>query len=285
MVMISRNSNHRGLKNTENRTASPFCDNSLIRTLVGCLIGMKSLDGVRCIIFDLDDTLYLSDVWVTDLSTQWFEEVGLFELKDVSRDELELAYQDARRWVNTYAMENNVGPKWMPTHEQWVEYNRIVLRLLGVKRETDRFAEEITRKWEESVVPWESSIIPGCKEVLEELHSRGYKLGLATNRWEDPSGLLKRDSVLELFDAVEYSLVPGYKKPSPYMLFKIASKVNINPRRCVFVGDNLEKDVEAARRAQIIPILLTWDKRGEVGDLPPNLVIVDEIQRLLDLFL
>ena len=245
---------------------------------------MISLDRVKGIIFDLDDTLYRSDVWVSNLTRIWLKEIGLDELASCSDEELGQAFQVARTWLNEFMLAEGVRSRWSPSHDLWVEYGKRILSSLGVTNELDRLASEMTEKWEATVVPWQSTLIPDCKQVLEELHSRGYKLGLASNRWEDPSGILKRDSIFNLFAAVEHSMVPGYKKPSPYMLLKISRHMGINPMRCVFIGDFIELDVEAAHRAQMTPILITWERPDEVKKATPNLLVIDHIEALLDMF-
>ncbi|MFW9913069.1 MAG: HAD family hydrolase [Candidatus Thorarchaeota archaeon] len=245
---------------------------------------MTTLEMVKGIIFDLDDTLYRSDIWMSNLTRKWLKELGLDEVASCSNEKLEQAFVTARTWMNEYMISEGVHSKWYPSHDLWVEYGKRMLRSLGVSTDLDRLANEITEKWEATVVPWQSSLIPGCKEVLEELHSRGYKLGLASNRWEDPSGILKRDSIFDLFEAVEHSMVPGYKKPSPYMLLKISRHMGINPMRCAFIGDFMELDVEAALRAQMTPILITWEREGEAEKAPPELRTIDHIESLLEIF-
>jgi HAD superfamily hydrolase (TIGR01549 family) len=245
---------------------------------------MTSLDMIKGIIFDLDDTLYRSDVWVSKLTRIWLKEMGLDGLANCSDQELGQAYQAARTWLNEFMIAEGVQSRWSPSHDLWVEYGRRTLSSLGVNKDLDRLANEITEKWEATVIPWQSALIPECKEVLEELHSREYKLGLASNRWEDPSGILKRDSILDLFVTVEHSMVPGYKKPSPYMLLKIARHMGINPMRCAFIGDFIELDVEAARRAQMYPILITWNRPDEAKNAPPGLLVINHIKDLLEKF-
>jgi HAD superfamily hydrolase (TIGR01549 family) len=245
---------------------------------------MTSLDMVKGIIFDLDDTLYRSDVWASQLTREWLREMGLDNLANCPDQELGLAFQAARTWLNEFMIAEGVPSRWSPSHELWVEYGKRLLSSLGVHNDLDRLASEITEKWEATVIPWQSALIPECKEVLEELHSRGYKLGLASNRWEDPSGILKRDSIFDLFAAIEHSMVPGYKKPSPYMLLKIARQFGINPLRCTFIGDFIELDVEAAQKAQMLPILINWKRPDEVKNAPQGLLVINHIKALLDLF-
>ena len=90
-------------------------------------------------------------------------------------------------------------------------------------------------------------------------------------------------AILSLFDSIEYSNVPGYKKPSPFLLLKVADDLGVNPRRCVYVGNYVKYDVEAAIRAEMIPILVTWCNPEERENAPPETVIIDHISELLTL--
>ncbi len=117
--------------------------------------------------------------------------------------------------------------------------------------------------------------------MLEELSARGYKLGVATNWSEDPYNLLDSSGVGHLFQSRQWTLVKGYSKPSPYMLIMNAHELGVNPLRCVFVGNKVNLDVEAARRAGMKPILLTKPESEEVTD-QADYPIIYKLEELLD---
>lgn len=240
--------------------------------------------NVRAILFDLDDTLYTSDARMLDVARRLLEEVGLDECSRLSDQRLQEAFTGGPdRWLNEYMQKNDVDRHWKPSRDLWVEYGRRLLQSLGVKKPKE-FTADMIHRWMGYGVDMRSHLPKETKMILEELHSRNYRLGLATNRWEDPTPLLDRDSILQLFDAVEYSRVPGYKKPSPFMLIEAASRMGVNPARCAYVGDFVSIDIDAAKRAGMKPYLLTCHSHSHMEQIPPEVVVVERVMDLLDLF-
>jgi len=138
--------------------------------------------------------------------------------------------------------------------------------------------------WEEAYSKTKPKFLESCRPVLQTLYDRGYRLGIASNRRNDPIPHLDSAKIEHLFDAIEYSCVPGYRKPSPFMLLQAASKLGVNPRKCAYVGDKVEHDVGAARRADFLPILIVWCDKEEAGWASEDLIVIDHMEELLDLF-
>ncbi|NHI84326.1 MAG: HAD family hydrolase, partial [Candidatus Thorarchaeota archaeon] len=120
------------------------------------------------------------------------------------------------------------------------------------------------------------------KEGLENLHSNGVKLAIASNRFGDPSRFLQEEGIIHYFSAVEYTAVPGYRKPSPYMLLRAAADLKMNPIKCAYVGNMVHCDVAAAMRAQMQPILLTWCNPEEEAKAPRETTIIEDIRSVMD---
>ena len=180
-------------------------------------------------------------------------------------------------------LRKNVDIYWEPSREDWIEYDRRLLEEIGVTGSLDELVEKYQQKWDKYLSKSRYVLLDRCKETLETLLERGYKLGIASNRFGDPRPFLEEDSILSLFESIEYTNVPGYKKPSPFMLLKVADDLGVNPRRCVYVGNYVKYDVEAAKRAEMIPILITWCNPEEKENAPSDTVIIDHISELLDL--
>ena len=77
--------------------------------------------------------------------------------------------------------------------------------------------------------------------------------------------------------------VPGYAKPSPYMLLRVAEELGVNPRKCAYIGNIVEYDCVAAERADMVPILLTWVDPQEVDKVSTDVVIIDHIKELQEI--
>ncbi|MFX0106960.1 MAG: HAD family hydrolase [Candidatus Hodarchaeota archaeon] len=240
--------------------------------------------NIRVLIFDFDDTLYHTNLWLVDLIRPWLKDAGLEEQAGLSNEAIQDGFRVARDWLWKYMKSTNLQPTWIPPEEMWLRYTEVLLGTLGVVKEIREHAIDLTRTWLEYGYDFKTKFIEESRPVLEELRSRGYRFGLVTNRWEDPTPMLERDSIIHLFDDVQHSHVPGYMKPSPYMLLQVASRLGVNPLRCAFIGDFVALDVEAAIRASMMPILLTWRRPDEKEKAPPDAIIIDHINELLKLF-
>lgn len=247
---------------------------------------MPKLERVKTVIFDIDGTLYDTEIPLGDIQRGVIRDTGLVEYSTYSDFQLgEAVRRDAQPWLNKYMLENNVGPHWEPSNEIWIEFMRKLLSALGVRDGLDRYAADMTRLWNERRVLSNSYLLKGVKPVLEKLKSKGIRLAAVTNRYDDPEPVLQRDGILSLFEAVEFSNVPGYSKPSPYMLIQVVHKLGVNPLNCVFVGDFVAIDVVAANRANMKPVLLTWRNPNQAEKAPPDTIVIDHIKKLLGLLL
>lgn len=85
--------------------------------------------------------------------------------------------------------------------------------------------------------------------LMQDLRSRGLRLGVATNDSEHPARAhLDQAGVTEMFD-----FIAGYDsgfggKPAPGQLLAFAAQMNLAPARCVMVGDSTH-DLHAGRAA------------------------------------
>ncbi|MHA1575717.1 MAG: HAD family hydrolase [Candidatus Thorarchaeota archaeon] len=239
------------------------------------------LKGIEAVIFDLGGTLQRPALDLLEKTSQYLADCGITEY---SRSEIEEAIRKGRdEWLHQYMMKNNVGPRWQPSREVWVEHDRFMLESLGVKENLDQLAEAYQEKWDIYLRDFTYSSISVCIPVLEELQARAYKLAIASNRVDNPIPSLEADGILGLFGSIEYTMVPGYVKPSPYMLLKVSSELGVNPKRCAYVGNIVQFDVVAAQRAEMTPILLTWCDPEEIDKAPKDTIMIGHIKELLDI--
>ncbi len=242
------------------------------------------LETIKAIIFDMGGTLYDVRRESVVMVRSFLHELGTSKFNHLSDKQIEQLMEPADTWFDRTLVEREVGPHWLPATEDWVEYDRRVLLEFGIKQDVASKAQECERKWAAVPVEKRSTFLEGCKPVLEQLKSRGYKLGIASNRHNDPSARLAYDGLSSLFGAVEYSCVPGYKKPSPYMLVQVASSLQVNPRKCAYVGDSITYDLQSATRAEMTPILLVWCNPEEGAKAPAGTTVIHHIKELLKLF-
>ncbi len=90
-------------------------------------------------------------------------------------------------------------------------------------------------------------IFPGAKELLQQLRSKGYKVGLASSS-KNAGTVLDRLGIANLFDCVVDGRMIKNSKPDPEVFLLAATKLNMPPANCV-VFEDAEAGVEAAINA------------------------------------
>ena len=114
----------------------------------------------------------------------------------------------------------------------------------------------------------ETRLFDGMDDVIDQLESRGVAWGIVTNKLErfalplvDMMGLAQRAGCIVGGDTT------GKAKPAPEPLLEAARRVNTDPRRCLYVGDDL-RDVQAALAARMEPVVALYGYLG--NDEPPH---------------
>lgn len=92
--------------------------------------------------------------------------------------------------------------------------------------------------------------------ALDDLASRGFKLGIVSNWDTRLKPLLSRLRLDGFFDFVSVSCDIGFTKPSPVIFEHTIGKFGLPPERMLHVGDQKEEDVTGARDAGLQSLLL-----------------------------
>lgn len=133
-------------------------------------------------------------------------------------------------------------------------------------------------------------VVDRGKEVVERLYARRYTLGIISNvitsreipEWMDADGFTP------YFTSVALSSVLGIRKPDPEIYHIAARQAGVVPERCVYVGDNLKRDVTGTRAAgfgMVIIMIGPEELAGQeiTAENCPD-AIIHEFTELLDLF-
>ena len=97
----------------------------------------------------------------------------------------------------------------------------------------------------------------GMTETLKQLHARGKKLGIMSNKFEGGVKDVEAKFFSGLFDAShgETDAIP--RKPEPDGLLLCAQEMGIDPARCAYFGDSYT-DLIAAHNAGMLAVGVTW---------------------------
>ncbi|UFU08037.1 HAD family hydrolase [Ruania halotolerans] len=115
---------------------------------------------------------------------------------------------------------------------------------------------------------------PGVRELLDSADRLGIGVGIVSNAHSGEShrALLRRHGLQERFAVQVYSDEVGIRKPHPGILVLGAEALGIPIQQCWYVGDTLDRDVVAGRRAGAGAVLVT---RSQHTDSPPFAVTAD----------
>jgi HAD superfamily hydrolase (TIGR01662 family) len=112
--------------------------------------------------------------------------------------------------------------------------------------------------------------VDGAKEALDRLRARGVRIGVVSNQSGVARGLITRDQVDACMDRLAELLGPfdtvqvcphgpddgcTCRKPAPGMVKAACAELDVDPARCVVIGD-IGADVEAAEAAGAMGILV-----------------------------
>ena len=128
---------------------------------------------------------------------------------------------------------------------------------------------------------------PEAEPMLQALRECGLRLGvLSSTPWpaEWHEDWLRRDGVLDAFDALVWSSDLPYTKPHPSAFHAAMDAVGItDPARCVYVGDRPYDDISGAKSVGMRAVLVPHSDIPPAQQVPVDVHPDGVIQRLSDL--
>ncbi len=131
---------------------------------------------------------------------------------------------------------------------------------------------------------------PEASPVIKELKKRGYRVGLISNTVS--STLLPEElKAVDIWDDMEVAILSSdvrIKKPNPEIFRMGCEKAGIAPEKCVYIGDQPNRDVEGPRKSGFAGVILlkteAYDPEKDKGPLRAPDAVVDTLTELLDIF-
>ncbi len=213
----------------------------------------------RAVLFDVDFTIAKPG---PELGPEGYQRLGeRFGLSlDPSR------YQEAR----AKAIEGiRRHPELEHDEEIWVAFTERIIRNMGGDADSAYdCAVAMTKAWEHAE---HFELYEDALPVLDELRSRGVKLGLVSNTGRDLDEFVAHHQLQ--VDAVLGSGAFGRTKPHPTIFQAVLERLGVEPSAAAMVGDSPEDDIEGARAAGLgAGFLLDRDDRyPEIPNRLPGL--------------
>lgn len=235
---------------------------------------------IDAIFLDVGNTLRIvvkDEGFMTNAKRQIVKMTGAQMEPDVFFDFLEDRYQVLRKRAKQQLIEATEKEMWT----QWMLPDFPVEKIAPL-------SGKLTRLWRDC----DGRRVPRsdvCKVVLE-LSDRGYLLGIIANTITETEipDWLEADHLTDYFKTVVLSSKIGIRKPNPEIYWESARRIGVDPKKCVYVGDNLVRDVEGTQAAGFgMSIILlepdTLKKEPPRDDVRPDRII-NELSDLLDIF-
>lgn len=235
---------------------------------------------IEAIFLDVGNTLRIltdNEPHQTQARKRMAELIGTEEDPESFCQKVDQRYKEYRKW----AFENL---REAPEAELWT-------RWLAPEFPKERIATngvELTYQYRQSM--GFRVVVPDGKEVVIELSRRGYTLGLISNviTSQEIPDWLAADDMAKYFKSVVLSSVLGIRKPDPAIYLEAARRAEVDPSHCVYVGDNLKRDVTGTRQAGfgMIVIMISPEKLQTAEITVENKpdAIIHEFSELLDIF-
>ena len=139
------------------------------------------------------------------------------------------------------------------------------MKHLGIA-ENIELVKTVQSKWDHLV---DNTLYPEVRDVLSELKTRGLKIGLISNIYEEGINLALRQAALEkaTFDVIVGVDAIGEMKPHPDVFKYALHKLNVKPEETIFVGDDVEADYKGAENASLHAFLIDRTEKQKQSDL------------------
>jgi putative hydrolase of the HAD superfamily len=240
------------------------------------LLRLGYTGGVNVVLFDLDDTLL---DYSGKVDESWARAVhACCADGPVDPHALIAALGHSRRWLWEDPSRHREERINMPR-----AWQRIVAHALeGLGSPSDELAAAVAARFaadRHQVM----ELFPEARPTLERLRARGIPLGLITNGDASQQRYkIERHDLARYFDVMVIEGEFGAGKPDEAVYRHALDALGAEPGHTCMVGDNLDFDVEGARRVGIAGV---WVDRARTG-LPPGSTARPDhvIASLTDLF-
>jgi FMN phosphatase YigB (HAD superfamily) len=208
----------------------------------------------KAVFFDLDGTLRLPTPSPTDAFIQ-FARSHHIQIDDASTRRVKI-------WAHEYwSQDLLLGQEMARLGEDtfWINYSRQLLETVQATEDLEVRARLVREYFGSDYAP-KVQLAPGAVELLAELKSAGYILGVISNRSQPFTHVLTELGIADWFDLTMAAGEVGCWKPNPAIFDHARSRfASLTAAECIYVGDNYFADGIGAQNAGMTPIIFDPD--------------------------
>jgi putative hydrolase of the HAD superfamily len=220
---------------------------------------MPGLTAIRALSFDAGFTLLKPDPPIEEIYLREFARDGARGGEPELRAALATTWKEIRdrKLVDRYSGPTGERGFW----ELFVERAR--LHFDGGRLSPACFERLV----EHFIRPEAWAVYSDVARALDDIRGLGLPIAIVSNWDSTLAGLLESHGLSPRFSAVLISAVEKSGKPHAEIFRRAAGRLGVEPRELMHVGDSVDEDYEAARRAGLSALLLDRDDRHpEIAD-------------------
>ena len=220
------------------------------------------------IFFDFGDTLASTDPPFIIRIAMSMREAGL----DISDKEFEVKYVEADyKLYLKHKLRGGMTPK---DYSNW--FLPILYESLPIETDIQEFRQRVRTAM--SGIEFTRVALPGAVDLLEDLKSKGYTLGVISNNDGFTENKCREVGINSYFDFMLDSTNLNMIKPDPRIFRHALSQAQLSPEEVVHIGDMYGSDVMGAHNAGLDAI---WLNSRKVDSLSAD--EVKQINKLAEL--
>jgi putative hydrolase of the HAD superfamily len=214
---------------------------------------MPGLTAIRALSFDAGFTLLKPDPPIEEIYLREFARDGARGGEPELRAALATTWKEIRdrKLVDRYSGPTGERGFW----ELFVERAR--LHFDGGRLSPACFERLV----EHFIRPEAWAVYSDVARALDDIRGLGLPIAIVSNWDSTLAGLLESHGLSPRFSAVLISAVEKSGKPHAEIFRRAAGRLGVEPRELMHVGDSVDEDYEAARRAGLSALLLDRDDR------------------------
>lgn len=231
---------------------------------------------MKYLFFDLDHTLWDYVTNSREALREGYEELGLEAL----------GVECVKKYIESYEVANDFF--WKHYRDGKIDKDEfrtkrfeMMMKPWGLD-EQKKLSDKLTDHYI-STSPYKTTLMPGTVEMLEELKSRGHRMALLTNGFEEIQHIkVDKSGIGKYFEGLLTSDALGYKKPNPLIFNLAMQKMGTTASSSVMLGDNLEADIMGAKKAGMGQVFYNPDGTKHSEDVQHE---VKSLVEILDIVL
>lgn len=215
---------------------------------------MRTSYKKKGIFFDFGDTLASTDPPFITRIAMSMREAGL----DISNREFEVKYVQAD--YKLYLKHKIKGGMTPQDYRRW--FLPLLYESLPIESDIEEFRQSVRAAM--SKIEFTRVAIPGALDLLDNLKSRGYKLGVISNNDGYTESKCQEVGINGYFDFMLDSTKLDMIKPDPRIFHHALTRAELSSEEVIHVGDMYGSDVMGANNAGLDAI---WVNSRNVGNL------------------